>query len=173
MKNLCLFLSLSFLFTGCGFILQPLGSEGNEIINDGTAQRLSAEVMEYIKDGDIESLKNLFCLTIQETHDLDKEIAEALEFIDGEIISHDEPHGITGDAKVRDGEWIELGLSGRISNIVTDTGYIYRIRFHSHAIYKANNDNVGITYIRILSEEYNRQNNLPEWAQHTIGEFIE
>jgi hypothetical protein len=172
MKKLkIIFLSVFLVIsTSCDFKWQPIDREN--IINDDTAKKLSVEVMEYIKDGDIESLKNLFCLTIQNTHNLDKEIAEALEFIDGEIVSHDEPKGSTGAGKMREEGWIELGLSGRIENILTDTGKIYRIRFHSYAIYKANEDNVGITSMNILSEEYNRENNLPAWAKHTIGEFF-
>ena len=40
---------------------------------------------------DKEGLKSVFSKHIEETHDLDKEIDEFFEFIDGNIISYDEP----------------------------------------------------------------------------------
>ena len=46
---------------------------------------------------DKEGLKSVFSNHIEETHDLDKEIDEFFEFIDGNIISYDEPEGHEGD----------------------------------------------------------------------------
>ena len=153
MKNqkplpLLIFLLLSILLTGC-----RSSSYDAEAKYPGalTATKMSEDIIKYFENKDIESLKSMFCQTIQDTHNLDGQIAGAFEFIDGEIISYDEPKGSRGGGEItaEDG-WVEMALRGRIENIITDTERKYRIIFHSYAIYKEDENKVGITYINIV-----------------------
>ena len=78
------FVSLIFiliLFTGC------IGSNNVPPPPDEVARLQSVDVINYFKNEDIEGLKDMFCKTTSETHNLDKEIQGAFDYINGKIIS--------------------------------------------------------------------------------------
>lgn len=53
---------------------------------------------------DAERLGSMFCASIQESHDLSKEIREAFDFVKGTITSYDNPIGTVQGKSVRGDE---------------------------------------------------------------------
>ena len=109
--------------------------------------------MECIVNKDKEGLKSVFSKYISETHDLDKEIDEFFAFIDGEIVSYDEPEGNEGGYTRRDGEYTEKVLNGYIRKIETDSMKHYEIISNSYYIYKDNEECEGVFYLSIINKD--------------------
>ncbi len=128
------------------------------------AKQQSSQIIKCFENKDKDRLKSMFCKTVSDKCNLDEEIQEAFDFINGEIVSYDEPHGISGGASFEDGERIRQSLRGHISYIKTDTDKTYNLRFHSYLIFKANKNNVGVTNISLI---------LQNDKVYDIGEFIE
>lgn len=155
---LCALIAMLSL-SGCGIVkiihYLVTGEAGEHgITPDEEAQILCEQVFDSVRNHDKEKLKSLFCKKLQETHDLDKEIDEFFDFIDGEIISYDEPDGGPGVGKrtAEDGLIIDQ-ITGEIYNIKTDTGKTYSIVECAYRIYKSDESLVGITGIRIIDED--------------------
>ena len=113
--------------------------------------------MECIVNKDKEGLKSVFSKHIAQTHDLDKEIDEFFKFIDGEIISYDEPEGYEGGYTRKDGEYTEKELGGRIRNVKTNKDNKYYISYKSFYINKNNEDYLGVDYIIITNQTNNKE----------------
>ena len=133
------------MLTGCSYIDRE--EDYQPPLEIATEQ--SEYIMECVVNKDKEGLKSVFSKYISETHDLDKEIDEFFAFIDGEIVSYDEPEGNEGGYTRRDGEYTEKELNGYINNIRTDKGRKYVISFLMYQIYKSNKDRVGVDIITI------------------------
>ena len=121
------------------------------------ATEQSEYIMECIVNKDKEGLKSIFSKHVAETHDLDEEIDELFEFIDGEIISYDTPEGNEGGYTRRDGEYTEKELNGHTENIKTDNGKIYRVGFMMYQICKSNPDFVGVDLI-VIADKTDKKN---------------
>lgn len=116
------------------------------------ATEQSEYIMECIVNKDKEGLKSVFSKNIAETHDLDKEIDEFFDFIDGEIISYDEPEGHEGGYAMKDGEYTDKKLYGWTENVISDTGKEYDINFLMYEIYTSNEKNIGVKRITITDK---------------------
>ena len=134
--------------TGCSFID---GEEEYQTPKEYATEQ-AEYIMECIVNQDKEGLKSVFSKYISETHDLDKEIDEFFEFIDGEIVSYDEPIGREGGASLAYGEYREKELNGHIENIITNKGEKYLVSFMMYQIYKVNEDKVGVKRITIVDK---------------------
>ena len=123
----------------------------------GISVVLPVRKKECIVNKDKEGLKSVFSKHIAETHDLDKEIDEFLEFIDGKIVSYDEPTGYEGSYEMRAGEYYKKELGGDTKNIVTDAEKKYHIGFLSYQIYEKDEDYIGVDIIAIteVTDEVN------------------
>ena len=148
MKRLVILL-LVVMMTGCSYIEKK--SNYQPPLEIATEQ--SEYIMECVVNKDKEGLKSVFSKHIAETHDLDKEIDEFFEFIDGEIVTYDEPEGHEGGYSIEYGEYIEKKLSGDIDNVKTDKGKTYSIGYQSYYIYKSNEDYIGVGIINIVDED--------------------
>ena len=148
MKNLKIMLLMVLTLTGCSFMD---GEEEYQTPKEYATEQ-AEYIMECIVNQDKEGLKSVFSKYISQTHDLDKEIDEFFEFIDGEIVSHGEPEGYEGGYKMRDGGYTEKVLTGKISNILTNKGDDYSVRIRMYSIYKENSDHVGVSIINIVNE---------------------
>ena len=136
------------MLTGCSYI------DGDEDYQPPLeiATEQSKYIMECIVNKDKEGLKSVFSKHVSETHDLDKEIEEFFAFIDGEIVSYDEPEGNEGGYTRRDGEYTEKMLNGHTKKIITDVGKEYRVSFMMYQICKANEEKVGVKRITIIDK---------------------
>ena len=98
-KHITVVLLIMIGLTGCSFADKD--AEINEKYQSPKeyATEQSEYIMECIINKNKEGLKSVFSKHIAETHDLDKEIDEFFEFIDGEIVSHGDPEGYEGGIK--------------------------------------------------------------------------
>ena len=118
------------------------------------ARRQGEEIMEYVVNKDKEGLKSMFSKYVTQNHDLDKEIDEFFEFIEGEIISYDEPDGDESGGHYSSDESRRIRmLEGKIKNIKTDKGKTYSIGFMAYYVYNPNKDKVGIDIIGVNDED--------------------
>ena len=118
------------------------------------ARRQGGEIIEYVVNKDKEGLKSMFSKYVTQNNDLDKEIDEFFEFIEGEIISYDEPDGDETGAVFSPNESKRIReLGGEIKNIKTDKGKTYSISFMAYYVYNPNKDKVGMYAIGVIDED--------------------
>lgn len=155
-------------FSGCG--LNDLYEQAT--LPDKIATEQATTIMNCFKTGETVELKNAFCKAVADTHNLDEEINEAIQFIDGNIISDGEWHFFEESASSwRDGVQTESQVSPRIVNILTDTGKTYEIYFHAYIICNHNNNYIGITKIDIYEDDGTKS--FEDIPKIRIGEFVE
>ena len=92
-KHLILLLLLLFIPTGCSQntppqTVDPQPETSNEeprkkAIPAGT---MCEYTLEYLKNKDTPNLKDLFCDEIKNTHDIDKEISDFFDFVNGDFV---------------------------------------------------------------------------------------
>ena len=121
------------------------------------------EILRCLNEDDIEGLKSMFCKEISDTHNLDKEIAEAMEFFDGESVSHDKVL-VGGGQSVENGKIVDRHIRYAILNIKSNTEKKYKIVTHSYLDYDKNSDCIGITYLKVIN------NATDDFVQ--IGEYV-
>jgi len=171
LKQLAVVLLVMVVLTGCSFINKDEDKKEENQTPKEYATEQSEYIMECIVNKDKEGLKSVFSKHIAETHDLDKEIDEFFEFIDGEIVSYDEPEGHEGGYKMKEGEYTEKKLYGEIDNIKTDKGKTYSIGYQSYSIYKSNEEYVGVRIVNIRDEDTRiRFDTYAEVEQYSIGD---
>lgn len=113
----------------------------------------SKEVLRCFDEEDSEGLKALFCAEIQNTHNLDKEIAEAMEFFEGKVISYDDNFNGRSGQSVDDGEVTEKHFVPIIDDITTDSGVTYKITFYYYKVNTKDENRVGINNIVIRNKD--------------------
>lgn len=151
-------------FRGCS------SSNGEYIPPDQVARNQSEIIINSVKNKDLDSLKEILCEALKEKEDVDTQIQDFFEFLDGNITSHDIPYGSVRSKKTTPEETILLGLGGEISNIKTDKGKNYLIMFYSYNINKEHDDYVGVVSISILDKgAYDPETGYPDGAGKSIG----
>ena len=123
-----------------------------------TPNEMIARYMQTIMDGVInqetESIEELFCSYVKDTHtDLESEIIGLFDFIEGDIISYDEPIGRRGGGRRTEDGIIKESMGGLIENIKTSTGKTYSMGYGGYRIYKECPEYVGITDLTIRDED--------------------
>lgn len=148
---------------GCGRISRVIDAFNWEIKAKEVATESADIILDCFKTGNSEKLESLFCKNVSSSHDLKAEIAEAIGFIDGNIIENGSLYGLgTAGEAVDDGITTKLSIRPGLHQIKTDKGKTYNIRFESYLIYEKDSSNVGMVYIRIKQEE----------EIFVVGEFI-
>ncbi len=146
-KPLSLCMAMIFL-AGCNSDFSspsnPLGDKSK------AAKEIGEEVMSYLKSGDAEALKAMFCDELKNSDDFDEKINEAMSFIDGEIVSYKNNGGSGG----REATWEKI--RPELTEIETDTGKYYHIYM---SVYTKNEDSgklgMHLFQINILGKDEN------------------
>ncbi len=129
---------------------------GIETTQDETVEKSSVyadTILDALKTGKTINLSNMFCEKVKLSHNVDEEIAEAIEFIDGEIVNEGELSGVSeSGSSWRNGEKIESYINPRIKQIETDSGKKYNISFFAYIIYENDSSYIGITRIMIRAD---------------------
>lgn len=131
-------------------------------------KQLAEDIMVCFLEEDAELLKGYFSEYIKQLYNVDSQIEEAFNFIEGDIISYDEPFGDESGSSVKDGEWIESKFYGKISNIKTDEDKKYKIIINSFDINKNNPEKVGCFKIIVIDTTTDSESE--EIKKCTIGE---
>lgn len=137
-------LIVTLMLGGCG--------DSNYVTPDQYAKNQNKIIMESLKVKDKEKLKKALAEAMQNQENIDEEIDNLINFIDGNIVSYDEPGGsVQTKESTQQGITLEA-LSGCTRNIVTDSGKKYETEFYSYHINEEHADYVGVSMIVI----YNR-----------------
>ena len=127
-------------------------------------QKQNETIMEALKTRDAEKLKQVLAKALQDQENIDEEINNFINFIDGNIISHDDI-GVTSPGR---GSSDEEGLifrvySGETRNIVTDTGKKYRLEFFTYYVNRNHKDYEGVFQVWLEDTEiYTEENDYPD-----------
>ncbi len=171
-KTLVLLLSISILLTSCSF---PFGSKENEPSRVEVAKQTQIEIMDCFLNKDNEGIKDLMSPYVQQNYALDTEIEEAFEYIDGDIVSYDEPKFGASAAASDESGWKLYEYYGSTENVITDKGTEYKISFKGWCIYRDDDSKVGVNLIHIVNvTEKNLFNEEINWEECSvnIGEII-
>lgn len=123
-----------FVIIVSSFFLTSCKIDENSV--NAIAREQAEVILECLKTGEKEELKALFCEEVKNTHDLDKEIQEAIEFIDGEIIDDGTMIGMSkGGESISDGVTVKLDIHPSIIDLRTDAQNTYLIFFDTYLIY--------------------------------------
>lgn len=152
--SIILICTVLFALSGCNRVARVADAVNWEIKAKQVANEQAGIILDCFKTGDSEKLEALFCENISSSHDLKAEIAEAIEFIDGNIIDDGKWIGMSsGGESVDDGEITKLSIHPTMCYVKTDTGQEYRIRFYGYLVYEKDPNNVGMTHLTIHSEK--------------------
>lgn len=141
--------------------------------SEKTADLQAEKIMEYIVDQNNEKLEKIFCQHIKNTHNISDEIIKAIKFIDGNIVSYDDPTECISSQDIRHNKTTKLEIKGEISNIKTDTGKTYRVGISSYQIYDKDDNYVGVSFICIEDVNiYNKEHGFSSTGIVYIGEVL-
>ena len=152
-------LLLAAFSSGCSHVqnvMEFLTDVGVETTQDETVEKSTIyadAILSALKTGETMNLSNMFCEKVKPSHNINEEIAEAIEFIDGEIVDDGELSGVSeSGSSWRNGEKIESYINPRIKQIETNSGKKYNISFFAYIIYENDLSYIGITRITIRAE---------------------
>ncbi len=138
-----------FCLTACASVINELK---DSIENEKHAKELSEEVVEYINNDDVEGMKELFCEYYQNNFELEEEIEEFFDSIDGKIISYEfEYSGEIGS--IRDGKWTKQSSLIDLDNIKTDSDNEYHIFISEYLVYKEDKMKEGVFDFELRNSE--------------------
>ena len=158
-------LLMVIILTGCS-ASNKINSEEYKSPGDLAKER-QAEIMECFINKDAETIKSFFSEYVIETYpDIDTQIDKAFNFLDGEIISYDEPFSSASGSKDRKA----YGADTR--NIITDKGTEYKISFKGWLTNSKETNKVGVICIKVIdmTDEYDYSKNEKENGILYIGE---
>lgn len=152
---ICIMLGITMVLTGCikGYVNQ--GKYGQE---------QAEEILRCFDEKDVSSLKAMFCEKVASTHDLDKEITEAMNLYNGKSVSHDKIQVGGGDTGYH-GVITDNHIRYTIKNIKTDSGSLYTIGTHSYIIYEKDPSCIGITYLNFVIKETGEMLEIGEYVK--------
>ncbi len=134
------------------------------------AKQQGEMIVRYIDNKDKNGLKEMFCKKLKKNSNLENDISEMLEFIQGEIVSYDEPMGGRSSWKSDEKGLTEEIIEGEIENIETDAGKQYQIIFGYYNVNKGDKEKLGIFEISIFDiSVYNKNNGYPEYGRFDIA----
>lgn len=113
-------------------------------------------IIDAFSNDDKQELLELFSQRSCSDNDLDSQIDEAINFMEGDIISHKESSTPVENTSTKKGKVIRSYISNT-STIKTDTGHEYKLTFSDCIVYNGSNQNeeTGIMYITLRDEKDN------------------
>lgn len=151
-------LMLLFVFSACSNDI----SENNKSCSnkDVGLNYYGQTTIDAFMNNDIETLKNIFCKNVSDSHDLKGEIQNAFDFIDGNIISYEKINSEETGGTRRDGETIRRTGFSDIIGIKTDSGKSYEILLLCVLEYSEDISHVGVQDISVYEVNYTSENYL-------------
>ncbi|MBO5449119.1 MAG: DUF5104 domain-containing protein [Ruminococcus sp.] len=151
-------LMLLFIFSACSNDISEISKSSfnkNIGLNDYGQTTIDA----FIND-DIETIKNIFCKNVSDSHNLNDEIQNAFDFIDGNIISYEKINSEETGGTRRDGETIRRTGFSDIVGIKTDSGKSYEILLLCVLEYSEDVSHIGVQDISVYEVNYTSENYL-------------
>lgn len=124
------------------------------------AERVVNIVINALKEKDADAIKNLFSEYAQkEDSDIDKQIEDTFNFIDGNIVSTGQIlAGYSGGSTSAERGDIKTLYSGSIYDVTTDKGKTYFITIDGIYNFNWNEDKEGVYLINILDDIVSKKN---------------
>lgn len=124
------------------------------------AERVVNIVINALKEKDADAIKNLFSeYARKEDSDIDKQIEDTFNFIDGNIVSTGEIlAGYSGGSTSAERGDIKTLYSGSIYDVTTDKGKTYFITIDGIYNFNWNEDKEGVYLINILDDIASKKN---------------
>ncbi len=152
---LCLILIVNI--SGCGCVVPFLRSDPNFKTPEEQTVEYSENLMKVLMEKDEVAFKELLCQDILDNDEnIDNEIHELINFIEGDILSYDPPRGgAMSETTTPEEGAIERLAKCNLENITTSEGKTYKIGYFYGMINKEHPELLGIVSISILidSEE--------------------
>lgn len=151
-----MFLIVTVTLCGCG--------DPNYMTPEQIGQKQNETIIEALKAKDKEKLKKVLAKAMQNQENIDEEIYNLINFIDGNIISYDD----IGLASPGEGSSDEQGLiyevyDGETQNIVTDTGKKYELEYFMYYVNRNHKDYEGVFQVWLEDTEiYTEENDYPD-----------
>jgi len=143
---------ISGLFCGCQRFVSDM-KDSLENSQSGVGGEMGLEIIRCLSDKESEALKDMFCLRIKNSHDLDEEIKYAFSIIDSSIISHD-TFQIGGQESWREGDKVRSYIGSTIDNVTLSNDEKYSIFFSAYIVNNKHNDLIGVTCIDIYNNDH-------------------
>jgi hypothetical protein len=144
MKKILLFPIMILLV----FISACTETKGDHSTNESMTPSQKAEndleiIIKSINEHDTDSIKALLNKTVCDSIEVESEINQMFEFIDGDIVSYDNPFGsATGSSEKKD-------AGAKIQSLKTDKGTEYYIAIKEWYSYDENPEQIGIYNITV------------------------
>lgn len=141
LKKICIVIIsvTTLLLTGCNFDGEEYKTPSQQ------AEELQSDIIECFINKDKETLKSYYSKYVIENYtNIDTQIDEAFDFIDGEIVSYDEPF------PSECGGMEKKSYGAQTQNIITDKGTEYKISFEGWLTNEEEPEKVGVSYIRVI-----------------------
>lgn len=124
------------------------------------AERVVNIILDALKEKDADAIKNLFSeYARKEDSDIDKQIEDTFNFIDGNIVSTGEIlAGYSGGSTSAERGDIKTLYSGSIYDVTTDKGKTYFITIDGIYNFNWNEDKEGVYLINILDNIASKKN---------------
>ena len=129
----------TILLTSCG------GGDDDYKTPDESASEMITNIVVCFENEDKETLKSYFSESARKYKEIDTEIDEAFEFIDGKIVSYGEP-----DSRVI-GPIEEKEFGATTKKVITDKGTEYKISFSGMERMDSDPQQEGVTYIKVIN----------------------
>ena len=152
-------------------LIMVLTACDNYVSTYSSSQTEGQKILKCFEEKDKKTLKSIFSEKMRKRKELDSEIDEALNFIDGKIVSYDpDTFGGDGDA-IDEGKIKYIRLYIHISDIKTDKDKKYYIS----ALYYIKNgiepDNEGLVALTIYDETNTEGLDPTNYPQVTVGDY--
>lgn len=108
-------------------------------------------ILDSFDSKDVDRAKKVFCPYIQEEHgdELSDDIKECLDYVDGKIVSYDDPIIELSSEKTDENGKVTRCENVTIENVCTDTGQHYEINIMTYVVNKKHPEGQGVVYMRI------------------------
>ena len=148
--------------------------DGDNKTIDEQVNDIGKSIIESFEKKDLDTLIALFSKNIDKRYNLEKEIEESFAFFDSNIIDYNKDiFGSAGGGRSTPEEgWVEREGGGWIEEIKTQSGTTYTISYKVCLLDKEDEDNVGVTGIRIVNEDMRDSDEyVPPEGKCTIGDM--
>ena len=166
---LCLFLSGCYghppaAYSGGAYGSSQYNTGANTTSRGGYLEQCDIIIKAFMEN-DPDSIKDLFCKKVKDTHNLDRELFVAMRVINGNIVSYNKQFLTSYGSAAEDGKYVDVYSYPWILDVTTDTGDVYYINFFTRLTYADEPDEVGVQQISICDTNYE--------PLFEVGEYIE
>lgn len=144
--------------------LNACGTNSEKVTYISTTKENAQIILDGIKTEDFEETAEIFSPYVKEKYpDLENDIAELMEYIDGDVESYESVVCRAGAGTSTEEGWVERYIYGDIRNIKTNIDKTYTITFSGYYVNKDQPEKEGVSQITIESHDVVDEEGRPEW----------